>query len=166
MNISCMQNKSWPIYTRNVYCVNTQKTHLENAENETISFVQECRTTQIYAISQNEKQCFSINNALISTNEFMAPTKLAKQIDCYISAGFWVVSSKHITASLIKKCVVYRKHRGQPGWSHMADFPEDRCLPFSYVEIDTFGPWPVVDQRTRGWMCKSGNVGLYKLSVL
>ena len=69
------------------------------------------------------------------------------------SAGFWVVSSRRMTASVIKNCVTCRKLRGQPGWQHMADLPEDRCTPcapFSYVGVDTFGPWPVVYRRTRG----------------
>lgn len=69
------------------------------------------------------------------------------------SAGFWVVNSKRMTTAVIRTCVVCRKLRGQPGWQHMADLPEDRCEPcppFSYVGVDTFGPWPVVHRKTRG----------------
>nr|XP_034320016.1 uncharacterized protein LOC105322041 [Crassostrea gigas] len=69
------------------------------------------------------------------------------------SAGFWVVNSKRMTTLAIRTCVVCRKLRGQPGWQHMADLPEDRCEPcppFSYVGVDTFGPWPVVHRKTRG----------------
>ncbi|XP_062600609.1 uncharacterized protein LOC134262251 [Saccostrea cucullata] len=69
------------------------------------------------------------------------------------STGFWVVSSRWMTVSVIKSCIVCRKLRGQPGWQHMADLPEDCCKPcppFSFVGVDTFGPWPVVHHRTRG----------------
>ncbi|XP_062601577.1 uncharacterized protein LOC134263265 [Saccostrea cucullata] len=68
------------------------------------------------------------------------------------SAGFWVVSSRRMTVSVIKSCIVCRRLRGHPGWQHKADLPEDRCKPcppFSYVGVDTFGPWPVVHRRTR-----------------
>ncbi|KAK3082830.1 hypothetical protein FSP39_006584 [Pinctada imbricata] len=69
------------------------------------------------------------------------------------AAGFWIVGGKQLVYSEIAKCLICRKLRGQLGWQFMADLPEDRLKPappFSYVGVDTFGPWPVVHRRTRG----------------
>lgn len=65
------------------------------------------------------------------------------------SGGFWVVGAKNLTRSEIKSCVTCRKLRGSFGWQKMADLPEDR-IPFSYVGVDTFGPWTITQRRTRG----------------
>jgi hypothetical protein len=35
----------------------------------------------------------------------------------------------------------------------MSDLPEERlksCPPFTYVDVDCFGPWDIVTRRTRG----------------
>ncbi|XP_052233134.1 uncharacterized protein LOC127845993 [Dreissena polymorpha] len=40
----------------------------------------------------------------------------------------------------------------------MANLPEDRLTPgppFTYVGVDTFGPWPVMTRRTRGEVAES-----------
>lgn len=69
------------------------------------------------------------------------------------AAGFWIVGSKLMISSEINKCVICRKLRGKLGWQQMACLPEDRvtpCPPFSYVGVDTFGPWAIVHRRTRG----------------
>ena len=69
------------------------------------------------------------------------------------AAGYWVIGSVKMTSFEIKNCVICRKLRGRLGWQHMADLPEDLCKPgpppFSYVGVDTFGPWPVSFRRTR-----------------
>ena len=69
------------------------------------------------------------------------------------SGGFWTVGSKRLVASVIYKCITCRKLRGKLEWQKMADLPKDRLdpsPPFSYVGVDTFGPWSVVFRRTRG----------------
>ncbi|XP_061169198.1 uncharacterized protein LOC133178524 [Saccostrea echinata] len=69
------------------------------------------------------------------------------------AAGFWIVGSKRMISSEINKCVICRKLRGKLGWQQMACLPEDRVTPsppFSYVGVDTFGPWAIVHRRTRG----------------
>lgn len=69
------------------------------------------------------------------------------------AAGFWVVAAKRLIMSEISKCVICRMLRGKLGWQQMADLPEDRVRPsppFSFVGVDTFGPWPIIYRRTRG----------------
>ncbi|XP_048730040.2 uncharacterized protein LOC125647403 [Ostrea edulis] len=69
------------------------------------------------------------------------------------SGGFWVVGAKNFIRSEIKSRVICRKLRGSFGWQKMADLPEDRMQPappFSYVGVDTFGPWLTTQGRTRG----------------
>jgi hypothetical protein len=69
------------------------------------------------------------------------------------SRGFWIVGSKRLVASVIYKCITCKKLRGKLEWQKMADLPKDRLdpsPPFSYVGVDTFGPWSVVFRRTRG----------------
>lgn len=69
------------------------------------------------------------------------------------AAGYWIVGAKRMISSEIKNCVRCRKLRGHMEWQQMSDLPEDRCQPappFSYVGIDTFGPWSVMFRRTRG----------------
>ncbi|XP_062581093.1 uncharacterized protein LOC134242906 [Saccostrea cucullata] len=67
------------------------------------------------------------------------------------SAGFWVVGFRRLVNSLIRSCVLCKKLRGNLGWTKMADLPLERVEPgppFSFVGIDTFGPWPVVVKKT------------------
>lgn len=68
-------------------------------------------------------------------------------------AGYWVVGCKRKVTSFIHSCVTCRKLRGRFGTQVMADLPEDRLTPsppFTFVGVDTFGPWNVVARRTRG----------------
>lgn len=67
--------------------------------------------------------------------------------------GFWVVGAKNLVRSEIRSCVTCRKLQGSFGWQKMADLPVDRhqpAPPFSYVGVDTFGPWITTQRRTRG----------------
>ncbi|XP_071098015.1 uncharacterized protein [Haliotis cracherodii] len=69
------------------------------------------------------------------------------------SAGLWITGAKRVISSLIYKCVSCRKLRGRQQYQKMADLPSDRLMPsppFTYVGLDTFGPWFVVTRRTRG----------------
>lgn len=68
-------------------------------------------------------------------------------------AGFWIIGSKRLISSVIYKCVLCRKLRGQIQIQKMADLPVDRLSPmppFTSVGLDVFGPWTVTTQRTRG----------------
>ena len=67
-------------------------------------------------------------------------------------AGFWIIGSKRLISSFIQKCVVCRKLRGKFQEQKMSDLPEDRLTPgppFTYVGLDTFGPWNVLTRKTR-----------------
>ena len=69
------------------------------------------------------------------------------------SAGFWIVGARRIISSMIQRCVTCNRLRGKFCCQKMADLPPDRVNPsppFTFVGIDTFGPWPVVARRTRG----------------
>ncbi|XP_033755843.1 uncharacterized protein LOC117338595 [Pecten maximus] len=69
------------------------------------------------------------------------------------TGGYWVVSCRKMVNFIIHNCVTCKKLRGQFGQQYMADLPTDRCTPsppFSYVGVDTFGPWPISFRRTRG----------------
>ncbi|XP_061176110.1 uncharacterized protein LOC133185066 [Saccostrea echinata] len=69
------------------------------------------------------------------------------------TAGYWIIGCKRKVTSHIHSCVICRKLRGRFGTQIMADLPEDRITPsppFSFVGVDTFGPWNVVARRTRG----------------
>lgn len=66
-------------------------------------------------------------------------------------AGFWIVGFRRLVNSLIRTCVMCKKLRGSLGWTKMADLPLERIEPgppFSFVGVDTFGPWPVVIKKT------------------
>ena len=68
-------------------------------------------------------------------------------------AGFWIVGGRRLVSSVIHQCITCRKLRGRFAWQQMADLPEDRLKPsppFTFVGVDTFGPWPVAYRRTRG----------------
>ncbi|XP_062584179.1 uncharacterized protein LOC134245966 [Saccostrea cucullata] len=79
------------------------------------------------------------------------------------AAGYWIVVMKRKVSSFISKCVMCRKLRGKFSQQKMADLPEDRCKPsppFSYVGVDTFGPWMVAFRRTRGESANQKRWGL------
>lgn len=74
------------------------------------------------------------------------------------SAGFWITGGKRLVSSTIHKCVVCRRLRGKLSHQKMADLPEDRLEqtpPFTYVGVDTFGPWQIITRRTRGGQANS-----------
>ena len=69
------------------------------------------------------------------------------------AGGFWIIGVKRLVRSKVNACVPCRKLRGSLGWQKMADLPEDRlkrAQQFSYVGVDTFGPWVITQRRTRG----------------
>ena len=68
-------------------------------------------------------------------------------------AGYWLVGAKRAISSFIQKCVICRKLRGKFQEKKMADLPSDKLItgpPFTYVGLDTFGPWQVLTRKTRG----------------
>ena len=68
------------------------------------------------------------------------------------SAGFWIVGGKRHISSILHQCVKCRRLRRNVS-SQMSDLPVDRVQPtppFTYVGVDTFGPWEVIARRTRG----------------
>lgn len=74
------------------------------------------------------------------------------------SAGFWIVGGKRLISSILYKCVICRKLRRKEETPKMADLPIDRTQPgppFTYVGLDTFGPWNIVAKRTRGGVTNS-----------
>ncbi|XP_033728036.1 uncharacterized protein LOC117317344 [Pecten maximus] len=69
------------------------------------------------------------------------------------SSGFWIIGMKRLVGSVIHRCVTCRKLRGSFCAPRMADLPVDRLSPgppFSFVGVDTFGPWSVTARKTRG----------------
>ncbi|XP_021370654.1 uncharacterized protein LOC110461499 [Mizuhopecten yessoensis] len=69
------------------------------------------------------------------------------------AAGFWNIGGKRLVSSLIHSCVQCRRLRGQVERQKMSDLPIDRLKPnppFTYVGVDTFGPWSIVTRKTRG----------------
>lgn len=74
------------------------------------------------------------------------------------SAGFWIVGGKRHISSIIHQCVKCRKLRRELSIQKMSDLPMDRVTPtppFTYVGIDTFGPWDIVTRKTRGGQANS-----------
>ncbi|XP_052220381.1 uncharacterized protein LOC127837378 [Dreissena polymorpha] len=72
--------------------------------------------------------------------------------------GYWIVGVKRLVSSIIYQCVTCRRLRGNLVNQRIANLPEDRLTPgppFTYVGVDTFGPWPVVTRRTRGGVAES-----------
>ncbi|XP_052818318.1 uncharacterized protein LOC128244343 [Mya arenaria] len=72
--------------------------------------------------------------------------------------GYWIVGAKRLISSVIHNCVQCRKLRGRHAEQIMADLPKDRvepAPPFTYVGVDTFGPWNVVTRKTRGGQASS-----------
>ncbi|XP_052815239.1 uncharacterized protein LOC128242202 [Mya arenaria] len=73
-------------------------------------------------------------------------------------AGFWNTGGSGRVSSFIFKCVKCRKLRGNLQTQKMAELPSCRlseALPFTYVGVDTFGPWQVSTRRTRGGQASS-----------
>jgi hypothetical protein len=69
------------------------------------------------------------------------------------SAGYWVIGSKRLVAMIIRQCVTCKKLRRHFKIQKMSDLPEDRLHPgppFTFIGIDTFGPWPIIHRKTRG----------------
>ncbi|CAC5390484.1 unnamed protein product [Mytilus coruscus] len=69
------------------------------------------------------------------------------------SGGFWVIGSKRLVSTIIRQCVTCKKLRGQFKVQKMSDLPEDRLTPgppFTFVGIDTFGPYQIIHRKTRG----------------
>lgn len=73
------------------------------------------------------------------------------------TAGYWIVGARRLINSVIHNCVICRKLRGEFCSQRMADLPKDRLAfspAFTFVGVDTFGPWEVVHRRTRGGLAK------------
>ena len=69
------------------------------------------------------------------------------------SSGFWIIGAKGLIASTIHHWVTCRRLRGSFCSQKMANLPEDRLTPgppFTFVGVDTFGPWDVTARRKRG----------------
>lgn len=74
------------------------------------------------------------------------------------SAGYWIKGEKRLVSSVLQKCVVCRKLRGNNQQQKMADLPEEPIIPgppFTNVGIDTFGPWAIKTRKTRGGAANS-----------
>ncbi|XP_062583635.1 uncharacterized protein LOC134245360 [Saccostrea cucullata] len=74
------------------------------------------------------------------------------------SAGFWIIGEKRLISSLLHKCVKYRRLRGKYQSQLMSDLPADQiqpCPSFTYIGLDTFGPWTIATRRTRGGVSNS-----------
>ena len=69
------------------------------------------------------------------------------------SAGLWIIGLKRLVYSVISKCLLCRRFRGNLTTQKMSDLPKERlksCPPFTYVGVDCFGPYDIVTRRTRG----------------
>ncbi|XP_063404711.1 uncharacterized protein LOC134688168 [Mytilus trossulus] len=69
------------------------------------------------------------------------------------SRGIWLTGCKRLINSILHNCIKCRKLRGSAEQQKMADLPSDRLTtspPFTYVGVDTFGPWSILTRRTRG----------------
>lgn len=69
------------------------------------------------------------------------------------TAGLWIMGGKKKVSSIIYRCVICRRLRGDFQTQKMADLPIDRLTvqpPFSEVGLDVFGPWSILTRRTRG----------------
>ncbi len=69
------------------------------------------------------------------------------------ASGLWIIGGKRLICSVLHKCVTCRKLRGKCEQPKMSDLPRERLEPsppFTYVGVDTFGPWSVVARKTRG----------------
>lgn len=69
------------------------------------------------------------------------------------SAGYWIIGGKRLISSLLHKCIKCRRLRGKYQCQLMSDLPADRLQPsppFTFIGLDTFGPWSIVTRKTRG----------------
>lgn len=76
------------------------------------------------------------------------------------TAGFLVFGWN---ATNHRRCVTCKKLNRSFAWTKMADFPRDRLetgLPFTFVDIDNFGPWAIVYRKTQG-MQRATTAGLF-----
>ena len=74
------------------------------------------------------------------------------------TGGFWIVGGKRLVSSVIHRCVQCKKLRGHFESQKMSELPSDRlekAPPFTYVGLDTFGPWSVTTRKTRGGAANS-----------
>ncbi|XP_054652021.1 uncharacterized protein LOC129192244 [Dunckerocampus dactyliophorus] len=74
------------------------------------------------------------------------------------AAGFWLVGGRRCITSILFKCVICRRLRGNTELQQMANLPAERLQvapPFTYVGVDIFGPWDVISRRTRGGLSNS-----------
>ena len=74
------------------------------------------------------------------------------------SGGLWITGVKRLINSLSRNCVRCIKLQGKPLQQKMAPPPADRLTPsppFTYVGVDTFGPWSIVTRRIRGGSANS-----------
>jgi transposase InsO family protein len=74
------------------------------------------------------------------------------------SADFWIVGGKRLIKSIIYNCVKCRRLRRTLRSQKMSDLPVERLTPsppFTFVGVDTFGPWTVASRRTRGGLAHS-----------
>ena len=66
------------------------------------------------------------------------------------SNGFWIIGMTTVVKSVIYSCVRCRSFRGKLGQQKMADLPLERTLevaPFTYCEVDVFGPYRIKEGR-------------------
>lgn len=74
------------------------------------------------------------------------------------AGGYWIVGGKRSVSSSNYNCVTCRKLRGKQEEQIMVDLPADRLhidLPFTFVGLDVFGPWPVAVRKTRGCLAEA-----------
>lgn len=74
------------------------------------------------------------------------------------SAGYWIMGAKRLVSSVLNSCITCRKLRRKPEIQKMGNLPDFRCKPsppFTYVGVDTFGPWEVSARKTRGGVANS-----------
>ena len=71
-------------------------------------------------------------------------------INALRQSGYWVISCSTRVRSVIHKCVICRRFRGQLGCQKMADLPEERMsvsAPFTHTAVDMFGPFFIKECR-------------------
>lgn len=84
---------------------------------------------------------------------------------CYTNSwlfGLWVECHQSFIYKL-RRCVTCKKLNRSFAWTKMADFPRDRLEtgpPFTFVDIDNFGPWAIVYRKTQG-MQRATTAGLF-----
>jgi hypothetical protein len=65
--------------------------------------------------------------------------------------GYWILGANQLIKTMVRKCVVCQKLRGEPVQQQMGALPKERLEPsppFTFVGMDTFGPFIVKDRRT------------------